>query len=227
MKVKIKIPETLADISLAQYQAFLERSEGKEDHELEEVMIECLCGYDKDVVRMFERKDVQDVAQHLNSLFTGSYSFIQRFKIKDVEFGFIPNLDKITQGEFIDLDTYYSDWSNAHKTMAVLFRPITTQVGEQYQVIEYTGTEEFSELMQFMPLDVALGAFVFFYNLGNDLASSTLESLTEQAVEMATASNHNLMPSGDGITASIHSQVETLQSLTKQSVSMYTKHLPF
>ena len=43
----------------------------------------------------------------------------------EVEFGFIPKLDNISLGEFVDLDSYMSDWDNMHKAMAVLYRPVT------------------------------------------------------------------------------------------------------
>ena len=41
MKVKIKLPESLREVTLAQYQYFLERAKGLEENELKALMIEC------------------------------------------------------------------------------------------------------------------------------------------------------------------------------------------
>lgn len=38
--------------------------------------------------------------------------------------GFLPKLDEITLGEFIDVESNIGDWQNIHKAMAVLYRPV-------------------------------------------------------------------------------------------------------
>ena len=43
---------------------------------------------------------------------------------KTVKFGFMPKLDDISLGEFIDLDKYISDWQQMHKALSVLYRPV-------------------------------------------------------------------------------------------------------
>ena len=45
-----------------------------------------------------------------------------------VEFGFVPKLDELSFGEFIDLDKYLQDWDSMHKAMAVLFRPVSMMI---------------------------------------------------------------------------------------------------
>ena len=83
-------------------------------------------------------------------------------------FGFIPNLDEMTLGEYIDLDTYFGDWDNMHKAMSVLYRPITKEKGNLYNIEEYDGTK-YSDVLKLMPLDVVLGSIFFFYNLSSEL----------------------------------------------------------
>ena len=41
--------------------------------------------------------------------------------MRGVEYGFIPNLDDMSFGEYVDLDTYIGDWQNIHRAMAVLY----------------------------------------------------------------------------------------------------------
>jgi hypothetical protein len=49
-----------------------------------------------------------------------------------------------------------------HKAMAVLFRPIKKKQGTKYLIEDYEGSHKYSELMKEIPLDVVMGAMVFF-----------------------------------------------------------------
>ena len=108
---------------------------------------------------------------------------------RQVEFGFIPNLDKITMGEYIDLNNYFEEASTLHQAMAVLFRPIhkSYKNREKYEISSYEGTEFFSNVMKDMPLGFALGAKVFFYRLGMKLSRAILNS-SQQMLEGETLS---------------------------------------
>lgn len=95
--------------------------------------------------------------------------FIHRFKYDGIEYGFIPKLDDITVGEFIDLDEYIKEGKQLHKIAAILYRPITKQNGKLYEIEKYEGTSKYSDLMMKVDYKVVLGAVVFFWNLGNSL----------------------------------------------------------
>jgi hypothetical protein len=69
--------------------------------------------------------------------------------------------------------------------------------------------------MRHAPLDVALGAVVFFYHLGNELMKSTLTYLEENPQMQLLMSKHNLENDGDGIHLSMHSLKEMLEDLIK------------
>ena len=53
--------------------------------------------------------------------------------------------------------------------MAVLYRPITSRLKERYIIEEYEGTIKYCEMMKQIPVDVTIGAMLFFYRLMNDL----------------------------------------------------------
>jgi hypothetical protein len=148
-----------------------------------------------------------------------------------MEFGFISNLDEITFGEYIDLESNIISVDNFHKAMAVMYRPIKTRVKDKYEIIQYTGTDEFSDLMKFAPLDVVMAASVFFWNLGNDLVNNSLSYLEmemEKNPELMTSANErSLENSGVGITQSMQSLKETLQNLTKLQGLDFESVLPF
>ena len=232
MKVKLKVPETINDITLGQYQKFQKIAENVTQSEfLDQKMIEIFCEIELKYVILMTRKSVKEIVSHINSLFSGNYELQTTFKLKGtettVDFGFIPNLDDISQGEYSDLDTYIVGWENIHKAMAVLYRPITNQKGDKYTVGKYTGTDEFAELMKFMPLGVALGAYVFFYRLGTELLNSTLTFLTEEAKELISQQAGNSVDDGAGIMHSIDLLAEKYLTLIEPQSNPVTSALHF
>ena len=126
MKLEISIPTELKEIKLAQYQAFLKIAKDNEDSEfLHQKMVQTFCGIDLKEVAEIKYKDVVEITNSLGKMFDiKSHKFINRFKLGGVEFGFIPNLEDMSFGEYTDLDTYITNWDDMHKAMAVLYRPI-------------------------------------------------------------------------------------------------------
>ena len=216
MKLELNVPTSLSEIKLAQYQKFVKISEQNEDSEfLHQKMVQLFCGVDLKQIATIKHKDVMDITKSISDMFKVKHKLIQRFKMGGVEFGFIPNLDEMTQGEYVDLDTYIVDWKDMHKAMAVLYRPIKKKAGDKYDIEDYNGSITYSDVMRHAPLDVALGAVVFFYHLGNELMKSTLTYLEENPQMQLLMSKHNLENDGDGIHLSMHSLKEMLEDLIK------------
>lgn len=215
MKKTILIPDNINGITLGQYQRYIAVSEGIEGEFLNQRAIETLCNVSfGDVVNM-AHKDVKEIIQKLTEILEDKSKFVNRFKISTEEFGFMPNLEEMTSGEFADLSNYMGKPHDMHKSMAVMFRPITKRIGEQYDIFPYKGTKEFSDVMKFMPLGVALGASVFFLNLAKELVNCTLH-YSKQEIQKETESNQQtLVKNGDFIRTFTHLQKETLQNLTK------------
>jgi hypothetical protein len=220
MKTEIVIPTSLSEIPLKSYQEFMRVVEKSNDEEfIGQKTIEIFCGLKmKDVVKV-KWSDVKELTVHLNEIFKAKPKFQATFKIQDTEFGFIPNLEDMSFGEYIDLESNISNVETFHKAMAVMYRPITKKHKERYEIFEYTGTDEFSELMKYAPLNVVMGATVFFSSLGNDLVQHTLTYLENQMKTnkklMTTAKERNLIKDGDGIIQSMQLLKATLQNLMK------------
>jgi hypothetical protein len=218
MKTEIVIPTSLSEIPLKSYQEFMKVVEKSNDQEfIGQKTVEIFCGLQmKDVVRV-KWNDIRDLTLHLNNIFKEKPKFQATFKIKGVEFGFIPNLEDMTFGEYIDLESNISSVETFHKAMAVMYRPITKKVKDRYEIFEYVGTDEFSEVMKYAPLNVVLGATVFFSTLGSDLVQHTLTSLEKEIQKnpkiMTLAKERNLIKDGDGTIQSMRFLRETLQSL--------------
>jgi len=232
MKLELYIPTSLDEIPLKNYQAFRKvYDQNPEDNEfLSEKMVQLFCGIElKDVLRI-KASDLTDMVEHFNKLFSVKPKFQQRFKLGDMEYGFIPNLENMEWGEYIDAEKYFMSWDNMHKAMAVLYRPIVKTKGDKYEIFPYQGSDEFSEAMKLAPVSIALGASVFFWTLGSELLTALVDYLEKETKKMMstnTANKLNLENSGDGISQSMHLLKETLQNLTQLHESHYENALPF
>jgi hypothetical protein len=136
MKTEIYVPTKLSEIPLQNYQKFMKVINNSNDQEfIAEKTIEIFCGLNLKEVVKIKWSDVKDLALHFNKLFQEKPKFQSTFKIQNMEFGFIPNLDEITFGEYIDLESNITSVDNFHKAMAVMYRPIKTRVKDKYEII--------------------------------------------------------------------------------------------
>ena len=215
MKLQITIPTSLNEITLAKYQKFLQIAKDNPDSDfLQHKMVEIFCGIDLQNAAKISYKDVNEITTNLSNLFSQKYELKRTFKLGDTEFGFIPNLDDITFGEYSDLDKYITDWDMMHNAMAVLYRPITKKSKDKYQIEEYNGSYTYAEAMKYAPVDVVLGSVIFFYNLGNELLKSTVRYLENNKEFQNIVNNHNLEVNGVGIHHSMLLLKEMLEDLT-------------
>lgn len=217
MKLDIYVPSSLDEITLEQYQKFHKISNGQETSNfVNQKMVEIFCNIDlKDVVKI-KYTSLNKILKHFDALFKQNQIFVNKFNLKGVQYGFIPKLDDMTFGEYIDLDTFFSDWSSMHKAMSVLYRPVTYSSNGKYQIEEYKGNN--NNLKQ-MPLSIVMATIIFFYSLSKDLSINTLKSLQKEEMNMEL--NQALEGSGAGINLYMELAKETLQDLTKSPISMY------
>ena len=213
MKIDIKIPETLNEITLSQYQKFDKLTKDNEQSDfVNQKTIEIFCGIDlKDVARI-RLADVSEILVHLDNVLKSQTKHILKFKLNGKEFGFIPKIEDITSGEYIDLENYLSDMQTMHKAMAILYRPIIAQTNGLYVIEEYTGADEYSDVMKQMPLDVALGSMVFFYTLLNDCVNGLMDFIHSE-VEQSESAKNLLEKNGVGINQSMQQVKEIFSNL--------------
>lgn len=214
----IKVPTLLSDITVEEFQRF-HAVQSNEDNDKDFLLyktIEIFCGLDIQNVLKFPQDQAEAIATEIAEVLGQPASFKGRFKLNDIEYGFIPNLEKLTLGEYIDLETYLVDTKNLHKAAAVMYRPIIKDYKGLYSIMDYEGSKEHSDIMKQAPIDVISQAVVFFYNLGNELLMASQNSLLEQETEIVTILEKlNLGKSTDGLTPSTLSLMETLVSLRR------------
>jgi len=211
MKIDITVPDKLSEITLGQYQKFLKiQKESEDERFLSSKMIEIFCNISLVDVMKLKLSDVNGICSILSDMFNEKPALRRRFFLDGVEYGFVPNLEDISFGEYVDLDNYLSDWEMMDKAMGVLYRPIKTKYGERYSIEEYNASD--TGVMKDMPLDAALGAVLFFYHLGIDLSMIMMNYL-EHKEETALQQYLNLAGSGDGINLFTRSLREMLQDM--------------
>jgi hypothetical protein len=221
MKLELTIPTDLNEITLGQYQQFVKVKEATNDTEMmAEKMIQIFCDIELKEIINIKYSEVIKLVAHFNKLFSETPKFTPTFKIKDLEFGFIPDLQNISFGEYVDLEENLKSWETYHKAMAVMYRPIKIKRKDGHEIIDYTGTAEFSDLMKFAPLGVVLSSSVFFWTLGSELLQSTIAYLESEIVKNPKAleilaKQHNFKNNGDGINQFMRSLREMSQNLTK------------
>ena len=202
MEVKVNVPTRMQDITLEQYQKFLEdcTDETLAEDTIAIKMLEIFCGLPKDNSLQLKMSDVFNICDQINNTLNEKPQLISRWKFDKLEFGFIPQLDDMTFGEYVDVDTYITDWKNMHKAMAVLYRPVVQNYKGSYEIEKYKG-DTYWELMKQMPLNLVMGCMLFFWNLEKDLVKVMRHSLKNKE-NLTSQEKQTLMQSTDGIIAS-------------------------
>ena len=211
MAINIKIPTSLKDITLRQYKRFLKIQENvKEERFLNAKMIEIFCNVKLEKVMLLKLKDAEEISGILSKLFNEKPSLVSKFKLNGVNYGFHPQLDDLSLGEYIDLDNFIGDWDNIEKAMNVLYRPILVKLKEKYSIEDYQVGNE-SNLLD-MPMDAVLSSIFFLWNLGLEL-SQTMTNCLDKGEEQVLIQYLNSQGNGVGISQFMDSLKETLQDL--------------
>lgn len=227
-QARIIVPNSLAEITLGQYQEYLKATDGldqeKDAETINHKAIEHFCQTDYQSTLHIPVNEYNRILEIIGKAFSVKPQFIQTFKMYDLEYGFIPKMDSMTLGEYVDLESSFGNWDKMHQAMAVLYRPIAKKVKDKYGVIPYSADEDVMELMKDMPLDVAMGSTVFFYSLGKDLSKATLNYLQRvmKRKDIQEPLKKALEKNGDGISQFTDSLKETYEGLMKSPAFHYT-----
>jgi hypothetical protein len=232
IELELKVPQKLKAIKLRQYQQYLKVQKENEDVEdngnfLNSKCIQIFCGLTLKESYNLPVKMFDGVLSQIGKCFEEPTPLIKEFSMTgsngvEVSFGMIPALDEMTFGEYVDLESFISDWSNMHKAMAVLYRPITFNKNGKYLIEDYDGSDKYWEVMKDAPVNVALGAMVFFYRLGKKLSKYTMDYLQHQQTLQDSKSDKDLEKSGDGINQFMLLLEERYQELMKLQRFHYT-----
>ncbi len=143
---------------------------------------------------------------------SASSKFERIISVNGKRLGFLPDINSMTFREHVDLDQLAQtiwkegkaiDYKELPRLMAIMFRPVTEQVGEYYNIEKY----ELDKMQSYLPeimeltLDRVNGALLFFSSIGAELANNSLVYLDSiLRKEMATIIPPQAFRGGDGIT---------------------------
>lgn len=176
MNITLSIPNSYEDITVKEYKDIRtiigsEKSEQQKAIEL----IGMLCRVEKSQLKHIRHADMEKVLSQLHWIYdepNARQELIRTFEMEGKKYGFIPNMARLTIAEFADLDTYSSEgYEKLEHMMAVLYRPVTNWYNDYYEIERYDHTRHHHVRMQSMPMNVAMSAMVFFYNIERALVT--------------------------------------------------------
>ena len=138
----------------------------------------------KKLVKELSIGDVSAIMDRVGLLQHQANSSLKRIiEIEGVEYGFHPSLDRITLGEFADLETFLKMGIQKHlpEVMAILYRPIVEKKNNIYTIEKYDGNIEIrTEVMKRMKAEEVQAALVFFWSFAKELLIALPSSLTRR-----------------------------------------------
>ena len=137
-KIELEVPSSLESITLGQYQRYLkvaDQNKGEEYNDfLNKKLVEIFCNVDLNEVEQIPFVEFEKVLVIIQEAFEKKWGLTKRFKLLDVDMGFIPKLDDMSLGEYVDVESSIGDWQEIHKAMAVLFRPVNFSQKDKYTI---------------------------------------------------------------------------------------------
>ena len=187
-EVKLTIPNEWSDITIGIYQEYVKIQESKASEKNKVIRsLALLCNTSPFVVKKMAYTDLLDIMNIIKGMIDTEPKeddFVKLFTFSDIEFGFVPNLNKLTTGEYIDLESYCKNpIENLHIIMSILYRKVTNKVNNRYAIEPYNPDEFKEELFKDCPMNIALSSLGFFLTLGERLAMTSLRYLEKQEVK--------------------------------------------
>lgn len=181
--IEFSIPQDWKGITLEKYLQMQNELKNYADDEeaTNAVLLHHLCGLDVKYVNQLPVESYEMIKEEILLLLNNTNCELQRFiNIDGVEYGFEPNLSKMSYGAYLDItkyDTITID-ENWPYIMSILYRPVTDKRLGKYDIKNYDG-ELNKERFKKLSMDIHFGALFFFYNLLADLQKDTLNSMKE------------------------------------------------
>jgi len=198
MKVKIKkegkvkefkLINSWSDVTLELWLKLIDFETGTKTEEATET-IAALSDIPKKLVKELALSDVAVIMSKIGELQSKQGTELKRLiEINGVEYGFHPDLDSISLGEYADIEQFIKNGieTNLPELMAVLYRPIKLKKNDIYIIDSYDGDIRLrAEEMKQMSAEQVQSALVFFYTLGKVLSEILLSFSIQRLKETKT-----------------------------------------
>jgi len=190
--MKLELPLTFADITIEQVMKHGERQVS--DFEL----LLIYSDHSAEYLKTLPYQLIEKGARHIETILTNP----QRVHHNIIEvdgklYGFIPDWSEFTTGEYIDMEEWSKDLTaNATKVMHLLYRPITRQYKDKYEIEKYNGSAGHKDFAKVSAQEF-YGALLFFSTTRKELAFNLAQSLAKETLLLLKKQSP---PNGVGIT---------------------------
>lgn len=125
----------------------------------------------------------KSVSAYVENLKANEKQFSKFITVDGIKFGFHPNLKSITFGEWLDCIEFSKSYpTNIDRLMAVLYRPVKSEINDVYTIEEYDSNknEHYAKYMRKVKLPLVNGCMLFFSTLTTDLLTNFPAFLEEE-----------------------------------------------
>jgi hypothetical protein len=195
MQVKIKnkgktkefsVIKSWNDVTLENWTKLIQHKTNNKSSEALTLISE-LSNIPKDIINKLELSDVATIMGQIGKLQSEADTKLSKIvEIDDKRYGFHPDLDSITLGEYADIETFVKLDVEKHlpEIMAILYRPILDEKNGVYTIEAYDGEIKLrTEEMKKMSAQQVQNALVFFWNFGKIFVKTLQSSLITQLKE--------------------------------------------
>jgi len=199
--MRVVIPTDLKEITLSQYKRYQKVVADNADDETYICiqMVAIFCNIEVGDVMKLPALEFADIVKTISQTLDQSPSLTRTFKMNGVNYGFIPNMERISLGEHATIDTCMGKDELTELMLSVMYRPIKRKAGEFYEIEEFTGDESLALNFKDTPMHIVRGAMVFFWTLFSELLQTTLCSIPKMAAREKLNLEEVLPNAGDGI----------------------------
>jgi hypothetical protein len=209
----IIVPTELSDVKLHQMITYNSLKEDMDEVQRQLEAVAIFCDLTMSDVNAIPYDTLKHITTKIANMLEQKPTFVQRFEFGGVKYGFVPNLDELSTGEFIDIETYQKNPQDLWKVLSIIYRPIMKKgQNNRYEIEPYNA--ELNPAFKELDANTAFGALLFFWTIGIALLNCTqryLEGAKSKEVRMNFASHKN----GDGLEWSTDLLTEITSTLTK------------
>lgn len=186
-KKEFKLISSWEDVTLEKWLKLISYVEGTKSEEAENT-IALLSNIPKDLIKKLALKDVAIIMSSIGELQAEEDSSLKRIiEIEGKRYGWHPDLDSLTLGEYADLEQFIKSGIEKHlpEVMAILYRPIVEETDNGVYTIEaYDGNIAIrAEKMRKMASSSVQAALVFFWTFVKVFAMTFQSSLIQEQKE--------------------------------------------
>tara|TARA_R110002167_G_scaffold341429_3_gene549834 strand:- start:5485 stop:6129 length:645 start_codon:yes stop_codon:yes gene_type:complete len=198
---RYELPTSWDEVSVRQYTSLMIAIDKEDSTEIELMIksLEALADIPGGLLTKAPIKMLREAYKQLGELTSTipNNELSRVIEIDGIEYGFIPDFDELSLGEFVDLDNYLQDgFNNLDKVFAVLYRPVVKRDGIKYTIEDYDLKDIINRRKLFnerMSIDTVYAALVFFCNIGRIHTENTLYYLEEEIKSLSITKSSQIV----------------------------------